>query len=130
MRAAPTLQNTGTNMDLAVPPMSRSSGARTAILAQQDVSDENSALLLAFQTHLTCWVVCLWNAVPNHEDASTPGTFAALANTDGVSPDQACCACGKPDDEVAPRAAPTLPAGWETKNWGLMNLKDDRVFLI
>ena len=83
-----------------------------------------------FETYLTCWVACLWKTVPNFEERSTPGTFPALAITDGVSPDQACCACGKPDDEVAPRAAPTLPAGWETKNWGLMNLKDDRVFLI
>ena len=48
MRAAQTLQITVIDMDLAVPHMSRSSGARTAILAQQDVSDENSALLLAF----------------------------------------------------------------------------------
>ena len=99
-------------------------------MVQMDVSDENSAVLLALKTHLTCWVACLWNTVPNFVDASTPGTFAALANTDGVSPDQACCACGKPDDEVAPRVVPTLPAGWETKNWGLMNFKDDKVFLI
>ena len=48
MRAASTLQITGTDMEFAVPPMSRCSGVRAAILAQQDVSDENSALLLAF----------------------------------------------------------------------------------
>ena len=70
-------------------------------------------------------------------------TFADHASTDVITPDQACCACGKPDDVIPTTAtsgttntcsvgntALSLPAGWEQKNWALINIKETKVFVI
>ena len=70
-------------------------------------------------------------------------TFADRASADGVTPNQACCACGKPDDAIATattsgttntcsvgNTALSLPAGWEQKNWALINIKETKVFVI
>ena len=70
-------------------------------------------------------------------------TFADRASADGVTPNQACCACGKHDDAIATAAtsgttntcsvgntALSLPAGWEQKNWALINIKETKVFVI
>ena len=70
-------------------------------------------------------------------------TFQDKASANGITPDQACCACGKPDDAIATattsgttntcsvgNTALSLPAGWEQKNWALINIKEGKIFVI